>query len=60
VVQITFDPSVVTFRAILQVFFVMYDPTTLDRQGNDVGTQYRSAVFYRSPERRAVAAEVIA
>jgi peptide-methionine (S)-S-oxide reductase len=60
VVQITFDPSVVTFRDILQVFFVIHDPTTLNRQGNDVGTQYRSAVFYHSPEQRAVAEDVIA
>jgi peptide-methionine (S)-S-oxide reductase len=60
VVQITFDPTVVTFRDILQVFFVIHDPTTLNRQGNDVGTQYRSAVFYHLPEQRAVAEDVIA
>jgi peptide-methionine (S)-S-oxide reductase len=59
VVQITFDRSVVTFRDIMQVFFVIHDPTTLNRQGNDVGTQYRSAVFYHSPEQRAVAEEII-
>jgi peptide-methionine (S)-S-oxide reductase len=59
VVQIEFDPSVVTFRDI-QLFFVIHEPTTLNRQGNDVGTQYRSAVFYRSPEQKAVAEEVIA
>ena len=60
VVQLTFDPSVVTFKEILQVFFVIHDPTTLNRQGNDVGTQYRSAIFYHSPEQKAAAEAVIA
>ena len=60
VVQLKFDPSVVSFAEILQVFFVIHDPTTRDRQGNDVGTQYRSAIFYRSPEQKAVAERVIA
>jgi peptide-methionine (S)-S-oxide reductase len=60
VVQLTFDPSVVTFKEILEVFFVIHDPTTLDRQGNDVGTQYRSAVFYHSAEQKAAAEQVIA
>jgi peptide-methionine (S)-S-oxide reductase len=60
VVQITFDPAVITFKEILQVFFVIHDPTTLDRQGNDVGTQYRSAIFYHSPEQKAAAGEVTA
>ncbi|MCX6620076.1 MAG: peptide-methionine (S)-S-oxide reductase MsrA, partial [Acidobacteria bacterium] len=59
VVQITFDPDRVAFRELLDVFFVIHDPTTLDRQGNDVGTQYRSAVFYHSEEQRRIAEEVI-
>jgi peptide-methionine (S)-S-oxide reductase len=60
VVRITFDPEVVSFRDILDVFFVIHDPTTPNRQGNDVGTQYRSAIFYHSPEQKAAAEEVIA
>jgi peptide-methionine (S)-S-oxide reductase len=59
VVQVTFDPSVVTFRELLEVFFTVHDPTTPDRQGADVGPQYRSAIFYHSPEQKAVAEEVI-
>jgi peptide-methionine (S)-S-oxide reductase len=59
VVQITFDPAVVSLREILQVFFVIHDPTTLNRQGNDVGTQYRSAIFYHSPEQKAAAEGVV-
>lgn len=59
VVQITFDTSV-TFRQILEVFFTVHDPTTLNRQGADVGTQYRSAIFYHSPEQKATAEQVIA
>ncbi len=59
VVQLRFDPCVVTFKDILQVFFAIHDPTTLNRQGNDVGTQYRSAIFYHSPEQEATAREVI-
>lgn len=55
VAQITFDPSVVTFEEILEVFFTVHDPTTLNRQGNDVGTQYRSAIFYHSPEQKKIA-----
>jgi peptide-methionine (S)-S-oxide reductase len=59
VVQVTFDPDVVSFKDILQVFFVIHDPTTLNRQGNDIGTQYRSAIFYHSAEQQAAAKEVI-
>ena len=60
VVQITFDPQVVSFEDLLDVFFTIHDPTTLNRQGNDVGTQYRSAIFYHSPEQKATAEQVIA
>src|SRR5215213_8865998 len=60
VVQVTFDPSVVAYREILDVFFATHDPTTLNRQGADVGTQYRSAIFYHSPEQQHVAEERIA
>ena len=59
-VRISFDPSVVTYREILDVFFVIHDPTTLNRQGNDVGTQYRSAIYYHSPDQKRVAEEAIA
>jgi len=57
--QITFDPKVVSLKVILEVFFTVHDPTTLDRQGNDVGTQYRSVIFYRNDEQKAVAKQVI-
>ena len=60
VVQLTFDPQVVSFEDILDVFFTIHDPTTLNRQGNDVGTQYRSAIFYHSPEQKVTAEKVIA
>jgi peptide-methionine (S)-S-oxide reductase len=60
VVQVTFDPAVITFRQILEVFFAIHDPTTLNRQGADVGPQYRSAIFYHTPEQRATAEQVIA
>ena len=60
VVQITFDPSAISFKELLQVFFTIHDPTTLNRQGADVGTQYRSAIFYHTPEQKDVAEEVIA
>lgn len=58
-VQITFDPAELSYRDLLGVFFTTHDPTTLNRQGADVGTQYRSAIFYHSPEQRAVAEQVI-
>ncbi len=60
VVQITFDPQVITFGELLEVFFTIHDPTTLNRQGADVGTQYRSAIFYHSPEQKAAAEKAIA
>lgn len=59
VVRISFDPSVLTYEEILQVFFVIHDPTTRDRQGNDVGPQYRSVVFYHTPEQKMTAERVI-
>jgi peptide-methionine (S)-S-oxide reductase len=60
VVQVTFDPHVVSFRDIVQIFFATHDPTTLNRQGADVGTQYRSAIFYHSPEQKQIAEAVVA
>ena len=59
VVQLTYDPKVVGFKEILEVFFATHDPTTLNRQGNDVGTQYRSAVFYHNEDQKQIAEEVI-
>lgn len=59
-VRIAFDPSVISFRELLEIFFAIHDPTTLNRQGNDVGTQYRSAIFYHSPDQKRTAEEVIA
>jgi peptide-methionine (S)-S-oxide reductase len=59
-VQITFDPQVVSYRELLEVFFTIHDPTTLNRQGADVGTQYRSAIFYHTPEQLAAAQETSA
>jgi peptide-methionine (S)-S-oxide reductase len=59
VVRVTFDPTVISFRDVLEVFFVIHDPTTLNQQGNDIGTQYRSAIFYHSPEQQRVARDVI-
>ena len=60
VVQVSFNPEVVTFRELLEIFFTIHDPTTLNRQGADVGTQYRSAIFYHSPEQQEIAEQVIA
>jgi peptide-methionine (S)-S-oxide reductase len=59
VVQLTFDPRAVSFRELLEVFFTVHDPTTLNRQGADIGTQYRSAIFYHSPAQRETAEQVI-
>jgi peptide-methionine (S)-S-oxide reductase len=59
-VEIVFDPEKTSFRRILEFFFQIHDPTTRDRQGNDVGTSYRSAIFYTSPEQKAVAEDTIA
>jgi peptide-methionine (S)-S-oxide reductase len=58
-VQLIFDPNVVTYQELLEVFFTIHDPTTLNRQGADVGTQYRSAIFYHTPEQKATAERVI-
>lgn len=60
VIQVTFDPSVVSFREILEIFFTIHDPTTLNRQGADIGPQYRSAIFYHTPEQKSTAEQVIA
>lgn len=59
VTQVTFDPQVVSFAELLEVFFTIHDPTTLNRQGGDIGTQYRSAIFYHSPEQKEIAARLI-
>src|SRR5574341_343515 len=59
VVQVTYDPSVISYRDLLDVFFTIHDPTTLNRQGADVGTQYRSVIFYHSQEQKGIAEEVI-
>jgi len=60
VVQVTFDPDVIEYREILEILFTIHDPTTLNRQGNDVGTQYRSAIYFATPEQRETARHVIA
>ncbi|HEX6289814.1 MAG TPA: peptide-methionine (S)-S-oxide reductase MsrA [Herpetosiphonaceae bacterium] len=59
VVQITFNPQVVSFKELLEIFFTIHDPTTLNRQGADVGTQYRSAIFYHTPEQKTIAEQTI-
>lgn len=59
-VRVTFDPAVVSFRDLLEIFFVIHDPTTRNRQGNDVGTQYRSAIFYHTPAQQQAAQDMIA
>jgi peptide-methionine (S)-S-oxide reductase len=59
VVQITFDPKVITYRDILTIFFHVHDPTTLNRQGADVGTQYRSVIFYHNDNQKSLAEEVM-
>jgi peptide-methionine (S)-S-oxide reductase len=58
VINVSFDPAVISFKEILEIFFTVHDPTTLNRQGADSGTQYRSAVFFHSPEQKTVADEV--
>jgi peptide-methionine (S)-S-oxide reductase len=59
VVRVTFDPLVLSYKDLLTVFFTIHDPTTLNRQGNDVGTQYRSAIFYHNEDQKKIADEVI-
>lgn len=59
VVQVEFDPTVTTYRELLEVFFAIHDPTTLNRQGADVGTQYRSVIFFHSPDQESVARQLI-
>ncbi len=60
VVRVTFDPDVVNYREVLEIFFTIHDPTTLNRQGNDVGTQYRSVIYFHSPQQQETAKQVIA
>lgn len=60
VVRLSFDPAVVSYREILEVFFTIHDPTTLNRQGNDCGTQYRSVIFFHTPQQEMTARQVIA
>lgn len=60
VVQVTFDPQALSVREVLEIFFALHDPTQLNRQGNDVGTQYRSAIFYQSEDQRLAAEDIIA
>ena len=60
VVRVTFDPARISLRELLEIFFVIHDPTTLNRQGNDSGTQYRSGIYFETPQQEAVAHEVLA
>jgi len=60
VVRVEFDPGVVSYRDILEIFFTIHDPTTLNRQGNDIGTQYRSVIYFQTPEQQDTAKHVIA
>ncbi|KFZ31321.1 hypothetical protein IDSA_00890 [Pseudidiomarina salinarum] len=60
VVQLTYDPQAISIREIYEIFFALHDPTQLNRQGNDVGTQYRSAIFYHTDEQRQQAYDIIA
>ena len=60
VVQIAFDPEIIDFRTLLEAFFAIHDPTTLNRQGNDVGTQYRSVIYFHSPEQERTARDLVA
>ncbi len=60
VVKLVYDPAVISTREVLEIFFVIHDPTTLNRQGNDTGTQYRSGIYFNSPEQETVARAVIA
>ena len=58
VVEISYDPAVISYRELLEIFFATHDPTSLNRQGNDIGTQYRSVIFYANPEQKQIAEEV--
>jgi peptide-methionine (S)-S-oxide reductase len=58
-VEIKFNPDKISYKELLEIFFVIHDPTTLNRQGNDIGTQYRSAIYYHSPEQKTIAEQVM-